>query len=843
MRKILLPVLASSLLLASFVLRADILLADATQNFGAARTEVSAPATPPPVATPVVAPATTPVIQPVNAEAAQIAQEEVLRRQVAQIEARVLIDVGCRLENEGKHEEAIAKIEEGLKILPRAKATEADYNRAVRALSAAYIQLADKALKAGDKTKAIEQAKKAIEYDPTNRQAENIFVKAKQIPLTKPAPLAPTLDKTPEFLAAREQIKKLFREGKILLNSGQFDEAERHFQQILMLDPYNADAQEMLKMVNDARQPSTYAGQEVTHHKMLWQADNAWLLPTSGDIKRPEQEQTSVRLENTGLNKAIMQKMSEIKFPEINFREASLVDVVTYLSEQSRKLDEPKHEGVNIVLGPGVSGGTETAPAPAAGADAAAAAATTPAASGTGGRSITLQLHNIPMLDALKLIVPLAGLKYRVDSYAVVLLPTDAPDEEMTTESYGVSPDAFTKYAVTAGADTGGGGAEKMTGGTVTQVSIDLKALFKDAGVEFPPGSSITFNQKTSKIIIRNTPKNIEAFLKVLPSFDAVPTQVEIEARFIDINQTDLDELGFDWQFSGGRIQGSGIGGNATPSSPAYILYGGPNGTMGPGQMMRDSSGIGGDPVAKLLTGGSGTVNDQLFSIGGVFNGAAFKMIIKALAQKGSTDLLSAPKVTTLSTVEATVKVVQSFIYPSEYSEPTASTGTQTPAVPSGFKTKDIGVILRVTPTVSADKNTIDLMLTPEVTEFLGFIDYSPGPISNTVAATAGPPPTAAYTQVMNYPIKQPLFSERSVATRVVVWDGQTVVLGGLIKENIQKIDDKIPFLGDLPLIGRFFRSKVTTRTKENLLIFVTARLIGPDGNPIHKEVIHGGLR
>ena len=68
-------------------------------------------------------------------------------------------------------------------------------------------------------------------------------------------------------------------------------------------------------------------------------------------------------------------------------------------------------------------------------------------------------------------------------------------------------------------------------------------------------------------------------------------------------------------------------------------------------------------------------------------------------------------------------------------------------------------------------------------------------------------------------------------------------MLGGLIKENVQKIDDKVPFLGDLPLIGRLFRSKVTSRSKQNLLIFVTARLIGPDGNPIRKEVAHGGLR
>ena len=819
MKKTLLAMLVTSLLLAPIALRADILVADATQNLGAGRTNVSAP---------VVTLITTPAAAPVNPEVTQTEKEEVLRRQVAQIEARILIDVGCRLENAGKHEDAIPKLTEGLKVLPRAKATEADYKRAVRALGTAHAKLAINALKGGDKNTAIEQAKKAIECDSANRQAEAIIVKAKQIKQTAIATPPPAPDKTPEFLAAREQIKKLFREGKILLNSGQFDEAERRFQQILMLDPYNADAQEMLVMVQAARQPSNQAGAEATRRKMLWQADSAWLLPTGGEIKRPEPEITSTRLENTGLNKAILQKMSEIKFPEINFREASLVDVVTYLSEQSRKLD-PKGDGVNIVLGPGVSGGAEATPAPAAGADA-------PSVGGTGGRSITLQLRNIPMIDALKLIVPLAGLKYRVDSYAVVLLPTDAPDEEMTTETYGVSPDAFTKYAVTAEAG-GGGGAEKMGGGaSVTQVTIDLKALFKDAGVDFPPGASITFNQKTSKIIIRNTPKNIEAFLKVLPSFDAVPTQVEIEARFIDISQSDLDELGFTWSFSGGSIVGQ--------HTHANLNYNGPNPSGLPdGSMpadtsgaMRDSSKLGGNAIASALSGASSASGgNQVFSLGGVFNGATFNMIIKALSQKQSTDVLNAPKVTTLSTLEATIKVVQSFIYPSEYSEPQTGTGTAiTPSVPSGFKTKDVGVILRVTPTVSADKNTIDLMLTPEVTEFLGFIDYGPGPV--TFVTTNG-------TETVPFKIQQPLFSERSVSTRVVVWDGQTVVLGGLIKENVQKIDDKVPFLGDLPGIGRLFRSKVTNRSKQNLLIFVSARLIGPDGSPIHKEVTRGGLR
>ena len=91
--------------------------------------------------------------------------------------------------------------------------------------------------------------------------------------------------------------------------------------------------------------------------------------------------------------------------------------------------------------------------------------------------------------------------------------------------------------------------------------------------------------------------------------------------------------------------------------------------------------------------------------------------------------------------------------------------------------------------------------------------------------------------------IKQPLFSTRDVVTSVEIWDGQTVVLGGLISENLQKIDDKVPFLGDIPLVGRLFRTKTTVRNKRNLLIFVTARLIDPAGNPVHRMPLTASTR
>ena len=82
--------------------------------------------------------------------------------------------------------------------------------------------------------------------------------------------------------------------------------------------------------------------------------------------------------------------------------------------------------------------------------------------------------------------------------------------------------------------------------------------------------------------------------------------------------------------------------------------------------------------------------------------------------------------------------------------------------------------------------------------------------------------------------INQPIFSTRRVRTSVSIWDGQTVMLGGLMREDVQKVEDKVPFFGDIPLVGRVFRSSVDQHQKRNLMIFVTARLINPAGDPIN---------
>lgn len=132
------------------------------------------------------------------------------------------------------------------------------------------------------------------------------------------------------------------------------------------------------------------------------------------------------------------------------------------------------------------------------------------------------------------------------------------------------------------------------------------------------------------------------------------------------------------------------------------------------------------------------------------------------------------------------------------------------------------GQVLDVVPFVSADGYTIQLNVVPTFTEFLGY-DQDVARQFRTV--------------VPNLPVQDtplPRFRVRQVATTAIVWDGQTVVLGGLIAENVKKTREKIPVLGDIPFVGRLFRSETADSTKKNLVIFVTPTIIDPAGNRIH---------
>lgn len=802
------------------------------------------PAEPTPVAAPAPVPPTPPpppvaALDPARAEAETIAREELVRREEALLAGQQLLREARVAYVDGNYRLAVERYEAALKTIPVAPVTENDRAAARDGLARSHYRLAEAALDANDIAKARDHAGKVQAIAPDSRMAAALsarierVAKRKELEAKRPEP-APDPAKAPEFLAKREEIKRLFRQGKLLMNSGQFDEAERAFQQILLIDPYNSDAYVLLDDLNVQRRQLARIGTDRSRNYRLWEVEQRWLPSVSAEVKRAAQTEPEAADRDSRARAEMNRKLSNIVIEQISFRDAVITDVVNFLSEESRRKDPT---GVNIVLQLGELGvGAPAAPAPAQlpGLPGEVAVPTMPApAVDVGGiPRITVTLFNIPLGEALRLITQAAGLKYRVEPYAIVILPKGAPEEDLVTRSYPVEAGVIrTLIQQPEGQQQERGIGAEFVGlearGARAELA-DVRKLFEDAGVPFPPGSSILFNERASRIIIRNTPANIEIFEDVLAGLNVVPTQVEIEAKFIEISQADLDELGFDWKV-GHRIFGSfdTFGGGGVPFGDVPDLAQG-QGNISRG--LRDSTVIRGNAIDALLgLGGAGTRAD-IGTLRGVLTNPQFELIVRALAQKKGTDLLSAPRITTISGNAAQIRVVQEFIYPTEFEAPQVAENVVSPFTPSGFKTREVGVLLNVTPQVGADNYTINLTLIPEVSEFLGFIDYSPG---DTVFQRAGG--TGDVVRVQNR-IQQPLFASRNLTTSVVIWDGHTVVLGGLMREDINKIEDKIPFLGDLPFVGRLFRSKVDSRSKRNLLIFVTANLINPAGNRLYRQ-------
>src|SRR5258705_1154847 len=146
------------------------------------------------------------------------------------------------------------------------------------------------------------------------------------------------------------------------------------------------------------------------------------------------------------------------------------------------------------------------------------------------------------------------------------------------------------------------------------------------------------------------------------------------------------------------------------------------------------------------------------------------------------------------------------------------------PAIVPAAAQIPFGPVLDVIPYVSADGYSIQMSIVPTLTEFLGY-DTENSRQFQTVVGTSPVQPTPL-----------PGFRVRQITTSAIVWDGQTVVLGGLIAENVSKLKDKVPVLGDLPFVGRLFRSESSQSLKKNLMIFVTPTIIDPAGNRQHSE-------
>ena len=799
-----------------------------------------------------------------------LAQREMIRRQEAVNEADRLVLEGRQAFANQDFQKAVDKYRQALDRLPDAPMV-ADRRASYTAhLSDASVALAQQHRKVGKYDEARQLLEDVLEpgVDPNNALAKRELEY-----LDDPIRTNPAL--TYEHVQNVDRVRRGLYMAEGHYNLGKFDEAKREYERVIRIDPYNSAARRGMERVAARKSDYYRAAYDQTRAQLLMEVDAAWELavPT-------EAPDIPAEFDRTGPDSGaiyITEKLRRIIIPNINFEDTTVEEAIDFLRQRSRELDtielDPERKGVNFVIRRPRSSDIGDA-----GADLGEGAGLPLGTANLGALRIReLRLRNVPLAVALQYICDAAGLRYRVDDFAVTLVPATDTDENVTTRNFIVPPDF--RSIISQGGDGGGGGdaldpfaAPARTSAITPQARI--KDLLENAGVNFGEGTSAILTAN-GVLTVTNTPlelEKVEGLVEMAATMK--PKQVKITTKFIEISQENTDELGFDWivspfgspnantiMGSGGTI-GSGVARTGLDFTSPFIEGITPGDTpvsnLVTGGLRSGDTALSRNSIDAILNNPNRTAQNQsvapgIASITGVFSDGAVQMIMRGLAQKKGADIMTAPSITARSGQKATIEIIREFIYPTEYEPPEipqsfGNTGNLggggvggiiggggggsfpvTPATPTAFETRNTGVTLEIEPTIGENDFVIDLRFVPELVEFEGFINYG-SPIQTTGTDILGNPVPLVITDNR---IEMPVFSTRRVNTSLTIYDGYTVAVGGLMREDVQNVEDKVPILGDIPIIGRLFQSKAESRIKSNLIIFVTAQIIDATGRPL----------
>lgn len=793
------------------------------------------------------------------------AQRELIRRQEMTLKAREIAVEGDEKFAAGDYEGALQDFREARDMIPRGNITTDLYESITERYSRASLLLSQQRAKEGRYTESRELLNDVLlpTVDPGNKDALRMLEMMED---EERFPLVTTGgDDYAVIQKKASEITRLLKIGESYYLLDDYDNAEKQFDLVLQIDPYNKAAQRFHERIERAKIDYYGAARNRTRAEMLAEVDAEWeIRPALINIP-------TGRSDNDGAGEVdgrilIQRKLERLVIPNLQFEDQTLREVVQFIRNKSREIDtdpDPSKRGVSILIDTRPSvGGAEDGVSP------------------DELLISEINLRNLPLGEVLRYVASLTDMRVKVEEYAVVLTPRDRADDNVYTRSFDVPPNF-----IPADADVGGGGGFDDDpfatggggGGAAVAARLTAKEYLESRGVPFGEKSNATFDPRSSILTVTNTPQAMELVEVIVEdSRTQGPKMVNVRVKFVEVTQRNGYELGFDWLLGPvsvnsekGIVVTGGTSGNGTPVNSAnYPVLDPTTGGVDPLPLGSNPVSAGNRSGDFGITRGAidsiintsiaerqtENVAPGILGIAGILTEPQFQVVMRGLNQKKGVDLLSAPQVTTRPGTPARIEIIREFIYPTEYDPPelpnavgnnnlgggdngdgggnaTVTSFPVTPATPTAFETRNTGVTLEVDPTVGSNNFTIDLNLSPEVVEFDGFINYG-NPITSPAIDALGRPTSVTITDNR---IDMPVFSTRRVKTQVTVWDGQTVALGGLIREDVQDIEDSVPILGDIPIIGRLFKTKAEERFKRNLMIFVTARLIDPAGKSLNE--------
>ena len=642
----------------------------------------------------------------------------------------------------------------------------------------------------------------------------------------------------PHLNNLRNETRTLLAEAKVFFENKRYLKALDKVEQVYLRDPFNLEAValagDIYRIIFTAGYYRHRSDFELQSAYTTWQ----WIEPVFEAPETPKEINSEVK---TDSRKLMSDKLRTTILPSYKYARSDARGAVKTLKAllEKQKLD------IDIIDGTG------------------------PEDSAVLGQ-VGLDLKNVSVADVLRYISLMSGLKYRVE-HNVVHIGTSV--ETMYDRTYEIQPHVrnmvYTSTSTDVGNEDGGDlstnasifrkkGAKgekkaredkrlerdktpdeelKLTEIADIEVTSPMfKEYLMKHGIRFGEGSTVTFLQDSSTLVVKNTLDNLDAISQLIREQNELQAPlILVEVKCIEISDNDMEELGFDWSLGDTNLNNNmtNEGSVINPNKGGW-MFGPGNSTRKTDQGERGSM----NPIRTGFMDGSssvGLINNlnifpMLFGSKTPFGSDVpinISLTVNALSQNTRTEVVSAPKVVALSGVRASAKMTKSYYFPDSWSDLEVDTDTGdndtsytiTRPTPEFGDEQEIGIDMKVTPTVT-ETGAINLDLDFEVTGTNGNDEFTFVLNGNV----NGRPVSHSFT------VWKPVITERQVLTNIDVYDGQTVVVGGSTDNRTVTRSDKIPFLGELPFIGRLFQAQSEKAERRNMLIFVTARKLGTDG-------------
>ncbi|OGR95716.1 MAG: hypothetical protein A2V88_16270 [Elusimicrobia bacterium RBG_16_66_12] len=429
-------------------------------------------------------------------------------------------------------------------------------------------------------------------------------------------------------------------------------------------------------------------------------------------------------------------------------------------------------------------------------------------------KRVTAFLQNVTVREALQVLLEIKGLTYQQigKSNTYVVTQRSKQAENLITRIYTLSyvplipleTEGGDKESAASGSGGGGGGAGGNAGkpcasknSKIGVVRVVCTVLSKSGDIELEP--------RTNALIVTDIPEVFPQVEQIVAELDKKAPQVMIEAQIVEIDSTRARELGFEWGGSNGELATFTAGARDTSFPLNMPKNAGSTKFFDP---LNPSGGI----ISSLGSGGSSTSGDSSTSGGSASNVisqygymktsvidlTSLKITLRALVSRSEARFLGKPKVMTLNNKTATIEISAKEAVAVQSTINAAAGGTSQAS--SSAERMDTGVVLKVTPQVNKE-GYITMLVQPSFTDI-------------QEAAVSGPS-----NRVFNA-------IKRSASTLLRVKNGQTLVLGGLLRSTETKVVRKVPFFGYIPIIGWLFTSSSNHRTNSDLVIFITPTIV-----------------